>query len=45
MANITSFSVPVLTAEDKTAIIGHVTYHQDRDELLGFCGVNGQHMP
>ena len=43
MANITSSSVPVLTAEDKTAIIGHVTYHQDRDELLGFCGVNGQH--
>ena len=43
MANITSSSVPVLAAEDETAIIGHVTYHQDRDELLGFCGVNGQH--
>ena len=43
MANITSSSVPVLAAEDETAIIGQVTYHQDRDELLGFCGVNGQH--
>ena len=43
MANITSSSVPVLAAEDETAIIGHVTYHQHRDELLGFCGVNGQH--
>ena len=43
MANITSSSVPVLAAEDETAIIGHVTYHQDRDELVGFCGVNGQH--
>ena len=43
VANITSSSVPVLAAEDETAIIGHVTYHQDRDDLLGFCGVNGQH--
>ena len=43
MANISSTSVPVLAAEDETAIIGHVTYHQDADELLGFCGVNGQH--
>lgn len=43
MANISSSFVPVLAAEDETAIIGHVTYHQDRDELLGFCGVNGQH--
>ena len=43
MANITSSSVPVLAGEDETAIIGHVTYHRDRDELLGFCGVSGQH--
>lgn len=43
MANISSSSVPVLAAEDETAIIGHVTYYQDQDELLGFCGVNGQH--
>ena len=43
MANIKSTAVPVLAAEDETAIIGHVTYHQNTDELLGFCGVNGQH--
>ena len=30
--------VPVLTAEDETAIVSVVQYHQDRDELLGFCG-------
>ena len=42
MANIKSSSVPVLAAEDETAIIGRVTYHQDTDELFGFCGVNGQ---
>ena len=42
MANIKSSSVPVLAAEDETAIIGHVTYHQNTDELFGFCGVNGQ---
>lgn len=41
MANIKSSSVPVLAAEDETAIIGRVTYHQDTDELFGFCGVNG----
>ena len=43
MANIKSSSVPILAAEDETAIIGRVTYHQDTDELFGFCGVNGQH--
>ena len=42
MANVKSSSVPVLAAEDETAIIGRVTYHQDTDELFGFCGVNGQ---
>lgn len=43
MANIKSSSVPFLAAEDETAIIGRVTYHQDTDELFGFCGVNGEH--
>ena len=42
MAKIKSCSVPVLAAEDETAIIGHATYHQNTDELFGFCGVNGQ---
>ena len=36
-------SVPVLAAEDETAIIGQVTYNEAKDELLGFCGVNGDH--
>ena len=36
MANIKSSSVPVLAAEDETAIIDRVTYHQDTDELFGF---------
>jgi hypothetical protein len=27
---------PVLAAEDETAIVGSIQYHQDRDELLGF---------
>lgn len=40
MANVKSSSVPLLAAEDETAIIGRVTYHQDTDELFGFCGVN-----
>lgn len=43
VANIKSSSVPFLAAEDETAIIGRVTYHQDTDELFGFCGVNGEH--
>lgn len=34
-------SIPVLAAEDETAIIAHVTYNEAEDELLGFCGVNG----
>lgn len=33
--------VPVLAAEDKTAIISKVMYSQKKDELLGFCGVEG----
>ena len=34
-------SVPVLAAEDKTSIIGQVTYNEAKDELLGFCRVSG----
>lgn len=34
--------IPVLAAEDETAIIGHITYNQTNDELLGFCGVRGE---
>ena len=34
-------SVPVMAAEDETAIIGQVTYNEAKDELLGFCGVSG----
>ena len=33
--------VPVLAAEDETAIISKVMYSQKKDELLGFCGVKG----
>ncbi len=32
--------VPVLTAEDETAIKAVVTYSQQSDELNGFCGLN-----
>lgn len=41
-ANIRSCPVPVLPAEDESAIIGQVTYHHHMDELFGFCGVNEQ---
>lgn len=34
-------SVPVLAAEDETAIIGQVSYSEATDELLGFCGIAG----
>ena len=30
--------VPVLTAEDETAVKSYVTYEQDSDTLVGFCG-------
>jgi len=33
--------VPVLAAEDETAITSKVMYSQKKDELLGFCGVKG----
>ncbi|CAC5392049.1 unnamed protein product [Mytilus coruscus] len=35
--------IPALAAEDETAIVGTVMYHQDRDELLGFCGPKDNH--
>lgn len=35
--------VPVLTAEDKTAIKAEISYNQETDELLGFCGRNDDH--
>ena len=34
-------SIPVLAAEDETAIIAQVTYNETNDVLLGFCGMNG----
>ena len=33
--------VPVLAAEDETAIVSKIMYAEDKDELLGFCGVAG----
>ena len=42
MAKIKSCPVPVLPAEDESAIIGQVTNHHHMDELFGFCGVKGQ---
>ena len=33
--------VPVLAAEDESAFISKVIYSQEKDELLGFCGING----
>ncbi|CAC5424209.1 unnamed protein product [Mytilus coruscus] len=33
--------IPVLVAEDETAIVDENRYHQDFGSLLGFCGVNG----
>ena len=33
--------VPVLAAEDETAVISKIMYSQEKDELLGFCGVKG----
>ena len=33
--------VPVLAAEDETAVISKVIYSQEKDELLGFCGIKG----
>ena len=41
-ANI-NFLVPVMTAEDETAVKAEVAYHQETDELLGFCGENKDH--
>ena len=41
MKKIAASEVPVECSEDETAIIQEVTYHQENDILLGFCGTNG----
>ena len=41
MSNIQVKNVPVLAAEDETAIVSQVSYSEATDELLGFCGVDG----
>ncbi len=33
--------VPVIIAEDETAIVPEITYNQTKDTLEGFCGVKG----
>lgn len=33
--------VPVLAVKDETAVIRKIMYSQEKDELLGFCGVKG----
>ena len=33
---------PVEVAEDETAIIQEVRYHQEADILTEFCGINGE---
>ena len=40
MSNIQVKNVPVLAAEDETAIVSQVSYREGTDELLGFCGVD-----
>lgn len=41
MRNLGIKHVPVLAAEDETAILGQISYGESSDELLGFCGVGG----
>ena len=41
MRNLNIKHVPVLAAEDETAILGQISYSEGNDELLGFCGVSG----
>ena len=41
MSNLGIKHVPVLAAEDETAILGQISYSESTDELLGFCGVSG----
>ena len=41
MNNLGVKHVPVLAAEDETAILGQISYSERTDELLGFCGVTG----
>ena len=41
MKTVDLCTIPVLAAEDETAIMAQVTYNEAKDELLGFCGVDG----
>lgn len=41
MKNVGAYVVPVLAAEDETAIIGQISNNEVMDELQGFCGVSG----
>ena len=41
MRNLGIKHVPVLAAEDETAILGQISYSESSDELLGFRGVSG----
>ncbi len=41
METLKIVKVPVLAAEDETAIVGKVEDNQERDEMLCFCGVEG----
>ena len=41
MRNLNIKHIPVLAAEDKTAILGQISYSEETDELLGFCRVSG----
>lgn len=38
MKNVGVYVVPVLAAEDETAIIGQISNNEAMDELQGFCG-------
>ncbi len=41
MRNLGIKLVPVLAAEDETAILGQISYSESSDELVGFCRVSG----
>ena len=41
ISNLGVKHVPVLAAEDETAILGKISYSERTAELLGFCGVTG----
>lgn len=42
MKKLNLSSIPMLAAEDETAIIALVTYDQASDKLLGFYGLTGE---